>query len=278
MSRSPFLRRLALVSGTAAALALGPVALSAALTACGGDATTGERIILKTQITADAEATQPFTNAYGWTIHLTKALVSVGPLYYFDGAPIFTAGRAPRPRLRELLGVRAAHAHPGHYQPGNAMGEETEASSADLLQGVTALPTGNGVTGVFRSGTFTFGDPPKGALAADLGGHAVVLEGKAEKDTMTRLFRAVADVGDVLDSYGEPKLEGCAFADEPTLAKSGTVTVHVKPSIWLDQAEFDDVAESTDGQPVTLTPDEEAFKAFARGLKKGSAVSFSYGS
>ncbi len=53
--------------------------------------------------------------------------------------------------------------------------------------------------------------------------------------------------------------------------------MHIKPRVWLDQAEFDAVPGSADGKPVTLTPEGEAFKAFTRGLKKGSAVVFSYG-
>jgi hypothetical protein len=52
--------------------------------------------------------------------------------------------------------------------------------------------------------------------------------------------------------------------------------VHIKPSLWLDQAEFDDVAEGTAEAPSELAPEQEAWKAFARGIKKGSAVTFSY--
>lgn len=281
-------RRFALSAAMVASLALLPAAAGALLGACGDDATSSKRVTLKTQITADDGVKEPFTNAYGWSIQLTKAAVSIGPLYYYDGAPIFSAGLAPsmrapsrrargaRAALAWFFGVNTAHAHPGHYKPGNAMGQVLDPSSADLMKGVVELPTGDGVAGTYRSGSFTFGDPPAGDAVEQLDGHVVVLEGTATKDDMTRHFRAIADVGDVLDSYEEPKLEGCAFAEEPDVEADGTVTLHVKPSVWLDQSEFDDVPEGTPEAPSELTPDEEAFKAFVRGLKKGSAVIFSY--
>ncbi len=281
--KSRDLRRLAGPTSLAiAALAVLPLLAGALLGACDGEGTTSsKRVTLKTQITADDEVTKPFTNAYGWSITLSKAAVSIGALTYFDGAPIFSAARSParaRPRdaLTRLLGVNTAFAHPGHYQAGNAMGQVLSSSSADLMQGLVALPTGEGVAGVYRSGRFTFEETPTGSATDQLGGKVVVLEGEARKETMIRLFRAEAGVDDVLDSYAEPKLEGCAFDEEPDVQADGTVTVHIKPSVWLDQAEFDDVPESADGKPVALAPDGVAFKAFTRGLKKGSAVVFRY--
>lgn len=277
--RIRFARRLVVILGTVASLGAVTLGTGALLGACGSDSTTGQRVTLKTHVVADDGIDAPFTNGYGWSVQLTKAAVSVGALYYFDGAPIFSAHRAPL-RLRDawdrVFGVRAAHAHPGHYQTGNAMGQMLSAGSFDLALGAADLPAGDGTSGIFRSGRFVFGDKPKGAAAAALGTHVVVLEGKATKGALVRAFRASAEIDDVLDSYGDPKLEGCAFAEEPDIQTDGTVTVHVKPSVWLDQADFETVPESTGGEPVDLLPDEEAFKGFVRGLKKGSAVVFSY--
>lgn len=279
------LRRAGLISAATASLLAASLAAGALLGACGGEeaTTASKRVVLKTRITADAEVTKPFVNAYGWSIQLTRAAVSVGSLYYFDGAPIFSAGlHAPAPGSRQalarLLGVATAHAHPGHYQAGNAMGQVLDASSADLMKGVVDLPAGDGVAGIYRSARFNFGDNPTGSAAAELGTSVVVIEGEATKEMMTRHFHAALGRADVLDSYGEPTLEGCAFDAEPDVEADGTMTVHIKPSIWLDQAEFDDVPEGTAEAPSELTPDEEAYKAFARGIKKGSAVVFSYAS
>jgi hypothetical protein len=279
MALHRFTRRSALVTLTTGLLLGVPLAAGALIGACGGeDTTSSKRVALKTRVVVDDGVTAPFTNAYGWSIKLSLGAVSIGPLYYFDGAPIFSASLPSRRQdaLSRFLGIATAWAHPGHYQPGNAMGQVLEPSSVDLLETPADLPPGNGVAGVYRSARFTFQDKPQGGAAAELEGHVVVLEGEAKKDTMTRLFRAVADVADVLDSYGEPKLEGCTFDGEPDVEADGTVTVHLKPSVWLDQAEFDAIPESMDEKPVLLTPDTEAFKAFARGLKKGSAVIFAY--
>lgn len=280
------------------ALGLFAVQIAAgALSACGGaDTTSSKRVALKTEVTTPKEATAAFTNAYGWSIQLSHAWVSVGPLYYFDGAPIFSAMRedargAPsrfaglgmdtfpeeaRGLFDHLLGVPAAHAHPGHYQAGNAMGQELKPTSVDLLTGPAALAAGDGVAGIYRSARFIFQSPPSGPGAMALGAHVVVLEGEADKDADKRPFRASAAVSDVLDSYNDPKLEGCAFDKETDVEADGTITVTIDPRVWLDQADFASVAASADGAPVDLSPDEEAFKAFARGLKKGAAVLFHY--
>lgn len=279
MSRFP--HRLAFIAASAFALSGAALASSALLGACGGeDTTTGERVTLRTSIVAYEGLTEPLTNAYGWSVTLTKVAVSVGALYYFDGAPIFSAGLAPAPRAPSLgrrFGLREAHAHPGHYQTGNAMGQMLTASSVDLAEGPADLADGEGTSGVYRSGRFVFGDPPKGPSAAALGGKVVVLEGKATKGAMTRFFRASGAAADALDTEGEAKLEGCAFSGAPTVEGDGEVTVEVKPGVWLDQVDFEPLAEGSEGAPVELSPADEAFKAFARGLKKGTAVVFSYG-
>jgi hypothetical protein len=272
--------------GLTASLGLFALPLVAAMVtgACGEEDSTGSRrVALATQITAVDAATAPFTNAYGWSIQLTRAAVSVGALYYFDGATIFSSAEASGPRgakpgLGRWLGlaVEEAWAHPGHYRPGTAMGQVLDSSSADLLSGVTMLPAGDGVAGIYRSGRFTFEPAPTGPAAAALDGHVVVLEGEATKGEEVRVFRAVADAGDVLDASGEPKLEGCAFEGEPDVQEDGTVTVRVDLRVWLDQADFSSVPASADGAPVTLPEDSEAQRAFTRGLKKGSAVVFGY--
>lgn len=274
-----FARRLAITSIAVSTLGAVTLGAGALVSACADDATTGRRVTLKTRIVADDSVDAPVVNAYGWSIQLTKVALSVGGLYYFDGAPIFSAQRAPArlDRLDHLFGVRAAHAHPGHYQAGNAMGQMLTPTSVDLARGGADLAAGEGTTGTLRSGRFVYGEKPVGPAASALGDHVVVIEGKGTKGAMVRLFRASAAVADVLDSDGEAKLDGCAFDGDPDVEADGVVTVHVKPSVWLDQAELDAVPESMDGAPVDLTPDEEAFKAFVRGLKKGSALVFSYG-
>jgi len=236
----------------------------------GADTTSQKRVSFATRIVADDGIEAPLTNAFGWTISLDVAAVSIGPVYYFSGAPVV----ASRSWLSPLIGV--AHGHPGHYQPGDAMGQVLASSSVDLALGAADLPAGEGVSGIYRSARFSFEPSPQGKAEGALAGHVVVIEGQASKETMTRIFRMEADASDVLDALGEPHLEGCVFSGEPDVQANGTMTIHVAPSVWLDQAEFDAVPESADGKPVLLPKDGVAFRAIARGLKKASAITFQY--
>ncbi|AUX45636.1 hypothetical protein SOCE26_071310 [Sorangium cellulosum] len=269
-----------------AAAALAALAAGALVAGCGADdATGGRRLTLATQIAPDAASVAPFTNALGWTVTLSKAYLSVGPLYYFEGAP-FTArrgdpGRGVAPALLERLARWAlpeAHAHPGHYQAGEARGQMTEPTSVDLLRGTTALADADAVSGVVRSARFTFGAPPVGPLAGALDGRVVVVEGRAEKGDLTRAFRARAAIEDVLNASGEPAVEGCVF-EEVVVDEPGVVTLVVKPAVWLDQVDFEGATDGEDGEdgaPVDLPPGSQALRGFTRGLKKGTAYTFAF--
>ena len=275
--------RLGLRLVAAAFLGAGIVGGTFALSACSDDdsetTTPGFRVDLGTRI--EIEGGLSHTNAFDWDIELSKVVLSSGPIYYFDGSPIETAALHPAParppgtRVFEWFAPRVAHAHPGHYDEGEAKGEMLEAASFDLAVGPASLPTGEGTSGVFRSARFTWASPATGPLAAELGGSVLILEGTAEKGTSLVSFRLEASEADVLDSAGEPSLEGCTF-DEANVQSNGTVTVRVDPSVWLNQAEFDDVLGDVESGPVLIPRDHPASKAFVRGIKKSSAVRFSF--
>ncbi|AKT37543.1 hypothetical protein [Chondromyces crocatus] len=251
-------------------------ALGALASGCGSDdSTTGQRLSHATTIAAGDELAAGFVNARGWSIRLQQARVAVGALYYFDGAPL-TAQRSPR--LFDAVSrwfIREAHAHPGHYQQGNALGEMTASTSVDLVAGPVDLGTSSAVTGSYRSASFDFGARPSGPLADEMGAFVVVVEGTAEKDGMVRMFRARATAADVDDGHGEPVVAGCVF-EEKDVQQNGTVTVRVLPSVWLDQVDFEEVPESLDGHPVELDGRGTPHRAFTRGLKKGTGYEFSY--
>lgn len=244
--------------------------------------TTGKRVTLHTEVVL--EGGPSFENAFGWQIELSKLLLSSGAIYYFDGHPIESAAISPaRPGVpgtstfMQLFAPGVAHAHPGHYDAGEARGEMLTASSFDLIAGPATLADGDGVSGVVRSARFTYNDPPTGPASADLGSHVVLLEGTATKGDMTKVFQLSGDRDDVLDAAKEPVVEGCTF-DEVDIQAEGTVTLHVTPEEWLEQAEFDDVPDSEGGEPVVIEADNRAAKAFVRGIKKSSAFVFTYSS
>ncbi len=259
------------------------LSFASALVACSDeaqDSTAGKRIALDTRIEAGLEATQPFSNSMGWSIALSKIAISTAAFYYFEGATIFSHNGAPPRSTPEwlfdrLFSVRTAMAHPGHYVAGTARGQMLTPTSADLKKGVATLGSGEGVTGLVRSATFSFATPAQGPLAQELGSHVLVVEGVATKGADSRAFRAEVDAADVLGTQNVPSVEGCPFT-EVTMEKDGVVTVSVKLPLWFDQADFASVPVSADGTPVLLTNQMEARRALTRGMKAGEAYVFSY--
>src|SRR4051812_20424048 len=163
------------------------------LEGCGSSSTGGDRVTLATRIELEAGAQSAFTTGAGWSVTLTRVLLATGSLYYFDGAPplVTRPVRHDWEYAQRFLGLSSAHAHPGHYQAGNALGQMLEPWSTDLMAGATELAVGDGVTGTYRSARFSFGSPPVGPLARQLAGHVVLSEGSAAKDGQeTRTFRA----------------------------------------------------------------------------------------
>lgn len=273
-SRRAFLTTaLGLVAGSFMVLA--PAACSN-----GEDTTTGKRLSVAIRV-GSVERSVPFVNAKGWKVALSKAAVATGALYFYQGAPIFSsvqrrrAPRASHASLRDFVfGRGLAHAHPGHYVAGEARGQMTQNSSADLLAADTEYPSGEGISGVVRSATFSFSSPATGPVAADLASSVVVLEGTATKLDQTRIFRAEVSPADVLHD-GQLIVEGCPFA-EADMQSNGTISLKVSLKQWLDQVDFDDVPASKDGKPALVDPSSVAFNQLARGVKVGASYTFTF--
>jgi hypothetical protein len=260
------------------ALSFGAASLVAGSPAgCAADeGTTGTRVALELRVVGSAGATSAFTNAAGWSVTLSRAIVSTGAMTFFEGATIFS-GRGPLPPSpRGLsLGGRTAFAHPGHYVEGAAQGEVRVAGSVDLRAPVASVGRGEGVSGIVRSATFAFGAPAAGPFAAELGDRVAVLEGTATKGSDARLFRAEISASDVASSRRTPTVEGCAFA-ETDVETDGTVTLTVKVEAWLDQVDFAEVPASADGQPVLVPAGSVARNALVRGMKSGAPYAFAF--
>lgn len=261
------------VSAAALGIALG-------VQACGADSpTSGRRVALATGVELDSSSGAGFQTALGWTVTLSKALLSTGPFYYFDGAPPVVQ-RQLRPRQRRFalrsLGLGVAHAHPGHYVAGNALGQMLEPWSIDLLAGAAELPVGEGVTGLYRSARFSFTPAAAGPVAEELGGHVAIVEGRAEKaGEVPRLFRASADLPDIERSAARGEVEGCEFG-ELEVESSGRVTVLVHPRIWFELVDFAELQPGTVEAPAEFAPGSQPRIAFAQGLAQLSAYKFSY--
>lgn len=255
--------------------------LATSLQACGSDsdATTGRRVVLHTRVQMNELAAKPFVTEQGWTVMLTSAAVSAGPFYYFDGAPPLVLGERQNSwqYASRVLGLGTAHAHPGHYQAGNAMGEMRESSSLDLLGDAVDFPDGQGITGTYRSARFTFA-PPTGPAKKQLGAHVAVAEGIAEKDgELPRYFRAYADLETIEFSVAEAKIEGCELT-EVDVSGDGTITVTINPKIWFDFLDFTAAELGSADAPVEFPEGSTEQIAFVLGVTQLSAYKFGFSS
>jgi hypothetical protein len=246
------------------------------LLACGGsDSTTGREVLLHTQLRADPAVAGEFLSETGWTIKLSKALVSVGSLYYFDGEPAFVTREPPSlwKRFARLATPSIAHAHPGHYLAGDALGQMITPALGDLLAAGNPLPDGNGVTGLYRSARFKFSAP--GAALGELAGQVARVQGVAKKADQVIYFELSASYEDVARSVSMGEVDGCVF-DEQDVAEDGTVTVTVKPQIWFNLVDFSGVAPGTAAAPTRVPAGDTPQLAFALGVVQLSAYHFSY--
>lgn len=231
---------------------------------CGENKTTGKQVALHTQLTSDLNPARSFTTDYGWNVTLAQAELSTGPLYYFDGEPAFT--RAPRRFFEFLKPIQTAYAHPGHYLPGNAVGQMLEPQRFDLMaDGPFAMADGTGLTGPVRSATFSFSAPD--------GGSAAVVSGAAERDGGTVYFTFEATLADLERTATDAQMTGCTF-EEATIAGDETVRVTVKPRVWFNLVDFTQVAPGTPESPTLVAPSSVPHLGFALGLAQLSAYEF----
>lgn len=244
---------------------------------CGGDATTGHPVVLRTQIEADSEIAGDFVTATGWSVRLSKAALSLGSLYYFDGEPAFVS-RAARPSWKRIAlspFVSIARAHPGHYIAGMALGQVTAPGFADLLAGTTMLPEGSGITGTYRSARVVLAQPTAEPALSRLGSHVAEVEGIASKGQRTVHFRVSADFSEVARSVTNGQVDGCAF-ELAEVDEDGVVTLSVRPHVWLNLVDFTAVAPGSAEAPTEIAHGETAQVAFALGLVQLSAYQFRY--
>jgi hypothetical protein len=223
--------------------------------------------------------------AFGWHVKLDRAAIAVGSLYYFDGEPAFVRrdapARGPLERLASLFeGV--AHAHPGHYQAGDALGEMLEPGSVDLFAVPASLGAGDGVTGTYWSGRFTFAKKVVGKAAHELDASAAFAEGTAVKvgdagaDGATEIhFRVAATFDELAKSVTMGEVDGCEF-EKTDVEGDGTITLTVKPSIFFDYVDFSKIAPGTSAAPTEIPAGDVAHIGFERGLVQLTAYHFGF--
>jgi hypothetical protein len=237
-----------------------------------------ERLMLKTRVELVSEQALAFTTPLGWSVALDKAVLATGPFAYFEGAPWVAARESGSPLklARRFFGIAPAHAHPGHYHEGAALGAMLAPFSVDLVADSAAYPDGEGVTGTYRSASFSFASPASGPHADALAHHVAVVEGSAEKDGESpRSFRAVASWADIEGTASGGAVVGCTFA-ETNVNDHGTVTLAIEPAVWFALVDFAELEPAEDDSPREFPDASQPKLAFVQGLATSSAYSFRY--
>lgn len=254
-------RLLAALSGGVALEAL-HLGLGVGLGACGGS-TTGELLELDVTMRADVDGGEPFENAHGWVVTLTRIDVALAALHVFEDAAYVPE---PETALHRALSIAEAHAHAGHLEEAGIRGELLGARVLDLASGSQPLGVAGGVSGPVGSGHVAF-EPDA------LGGWAVWLEGRADRGSERRLFRARAAAADVMSNHGDPEVWGCPV-DVSAFDDDGRLQVVACPSRWLDDVDFGMQPELS--EPTDLDPLVGTHGAFVAGLRDPMGWRFEY--
>lgn len=184
-----------------------------------------------------------FTTSRGWDVRVTEARVSLGPLRWYEGPPIFALRWWER-----ALGVSVAHAHPGHYVPGAALADMLTPRVVDLTAGAVALSVADGVTGAAQSAHVELQPPPAGGDTA-----TVFVRGEATMAAQRVRFRGSLAL--------TLNLEGVTATGN---IDSAAWELQVSVGRWVDRVDFAALTPATPDAEVEFTADSQATNALYR--------------
>lgn len=186
-------------------------------------------------------------NDFGWTVALTQATVQVSSVRFFAGKVLLSRRFDPW-----SLVVGTAWAHPGHYIPGEALGELLKPVNVDLLATTPQmLGEANATTGDYGSLELTMAAP------------GIHLAGTATKGGVTVRFDSSAFVP-------ARAIEGIKF-DRVLGSETGKVRIALDLADLLARCDFA-AAGTVGADGVTVFAlDQEAFNGFARGVQDTGA-------
>ncbi|MDX2009645.1 MAG: hypothetical protein SFW67_05625 [Myxococcaceae bacterium] len=188
----------------------------------------------------------------GWTLSDVRGVASFASVRFFEGQVLITRRRSPLDWL-----VSTAHAHPGHYEAGAALGELLEPLELNLAGGEPATwGTVNAVTGRYGS--------------VELGwATGVRVLGTATKGSESVRF----DTGVLAPTK---PLSAIAFEHTMTTAE-GTVRLELDLGVLLSRVDFGKTLSTPDAQGLTpLDRASPAFNGFERGVTDTTSYRFTW--
>lgn len=210
------------------------------LVGCGDDTTGRSRV--RYDVRARGVDTT-FTTSRGWTVQIAEARVSLGALRWYEGPPIFALRWWER-----ALGVSVAHAHPGHYVPGEALADMLSPRVVDLTAGAVSLGAADGVTGAAQSAHVELRPPPAGGESA-----TVFVRGEATLASQRVRFRGALPL--------TLNLEGVTAGGD---IDSAAWELQVSVGRWVDRVDFAALTPSAPDAEVEFTADSQAANALYR--------------
>lgn len=238
--------------------------LAVATVQCGDDTSTG-RARVAFDVWAQGVNAAAVTSL-GWSVRIEQAAVAVGPLRWYEGAPLFGARRL----LRALSGT--AWAHPGHYVPGGAMADVTQRAVVDLTGARAFVGRAEGVSGAVQSAHLEL--RPDGS---DLGPARALLRGG------TLSLRGTATRGDRTVRFEASPSLNVSIEGVPARAANdgspGAWTLSVDLARWVDRVDFSMLpAPATADAFAPFGDDGQPASALYRGATTGAAYRFDWSS
>jgi hypothetical protein len=191
-------------------------------------------------------------NDSGWMLSELKGSASFASVRFFAGQVLVTRRFQPLDWL-----VPTAHAHPGHYEAGSALGELLTPLDVDLAKrDVLPWETVNAVTGRYGSVELAWAQ-------------GVRVEGTATKGSQTVRF----DTGLLLPTK---PLSAIPFDHEMTTSP-GRVRLELDLGVLLSRIDFERTLSTPGATGVTtLDRASSAFNGFDRGVTDTSSYRFTW--
>lgn len=265
--------------------ALPVIAIALAVASCyaetAGTALTFETAALGVIDSGQVAPDAAFTNAKGWTITLDKAIVALGPVYYYSSEPQASL-------FQRIMGFTNAYACPAHAQfdKGTVLGEIRRQYAIDLMSTTpTTMGTSVGVEGQCRMFEVHFhppGDIPAGSdetAFAGLGADSFMIAGTAQKDDKLVAFSASMTIPD----EGTMRIVESIPADVALYGDPGTAVTRIHLDMWLANVDFDSIIDETeaclidgDNGACEIGPDSQAHAAWLTGVRSRASYTLDW--
>ncbi len=188
-------------------------------------------------VVVDGSGVEPITTDLGWSVALQEARVAIRDVRFTTAGEIHERAPEPGAWLLGLL-LPSAHAHPGHFQGGEIIGELPGEFVLDFVgQDRAELGIATLIVGEYTAANFVFRRADELDDGDPLRGHTAYLAGTAEQDGALVEFRVT------IDSPIDRELIGAPFTAEVGEDSEFDLGLRL---LTRDQQEFDTLFDGLD--------------------------------